>query len=174
MWQAEHGIERLAVELLPTQWLRVEFDVSSFEIDTEAAEAEAQRSFEHGLLRPLVASIEPLRGTLRPANVEKLVHTLSGRLAELMEESVLHKAFNECGAILLQEHTRKLIDTLSELVSGSVRNEFGRLNQVCVLGSHEFSEGPSPCCAALLRADVPRAAGSSTRWPSCPSPSPSP
>ena len=36
--------------------------------------------------------------------------------------------------MLMQEHTRKLIDTLSELLdTGTVRNEFGRLNQIAFL-----------------------------------------
>ena len=50
-----------------------------------------------------------------------------------MEKSVLHKKFNEVGAMLLCEHTRKLVDALSTLVSGSVRNDFAHLNQIAFL-----------------------------------------
>ena len=58
----------------------------------------------------------------------------------------MHKSFNESGAMLLSEMTRRLIDALSEFVSGSVRNEFGRLNQVAFL----LNAGSVQEAAALL------------------------
>ena len=131
---AERAISRLVHELLPFTWVQIDFEPTSFVIKDEGQEAEAQRSFEFGLLRPLTASVQPLIEKLRGPNVELLVHTLAARLAELLEESLLSKRFNELGAMLMQEHTRKLIDTLSELLdTGTVRNEFGRLNQIAFL-----------------------------------------
>ena len=45
----------------------------------------------------------------------------------------MHKKFDEAGAILLNEHVRLLVESLSELVSGSVRGDFGRLSQIIFL-----------------------------------------
>ena len=78
---------------------------------------------------------------------------------QLIEESVLHKRFNEAGAILLCEHARLLTDGLSELVSGSVRNEFARLNQVAfVLNAGSVQEAAALLLSSTLGA--PGAAGS--------------
>ena len=132
--QAATALRRLAAALLPYSWLRVHFDSASFELTSEAAEAEAQRSFEHGLLVPLQAAIAPLRERLRHGNMELLVHMLAAALAEQLESSVRHKRFNEIGAMVLCEYVRRLVDALSEFVpSGSVRHEFSRLSQVAFL-----------------------------------------
>ena len=152
---AQAAIRRLAAELLPLDWLRVDFEPASFELQTEAQEAEAQRSFEVGLLQPLQSALEPLLERLRPSNVETLVHTLAAGLAEQMEKSVLHKKFNEVGAMLLCEHTRKLVDALSTLVSGSVRNDFAHLNQIAFL----LNAGSVQEAASLLLSSLGTGAG---------------
>ena len=126
-------MRRLTAQLMPTTWLRVEFEPCSFVLTTEQAEVDAQRDFEVGLLRPLRKALEPLAEQLREPNVETLVHSLAAALADELVAVVLHKQFNEAGAFLLCEHCRLLTDSLSELVSGSVRNEFCRLNQIAFL-----------------------------------------
>ena len=98
------------------------------------------------MLQPLRRALEPLREPLRSQNVELLVKAIASGLAAQIEISCMRKRFNESGAMLLCEHTRKLTDSLSELVSGSVRNEFGRLNQVTFL----LNAGSVQEAAALL------------------------
>jgi len=78
--------------------------------------------------------------------METLVKALAAALADEIEAAVVHKRFDEAGAILLCEHTRLLTDSLSELMSGSVRNEFGRLNQIAFL----LTAGSVQEAAALL------------------------
>ena len=106
--EAEHCMRRLASGLVPTSWLQFDFSTASFEIETEAAEDESQMAFERGLLQPLQRTLEPLLDSLRPPNVDTLVHAIAATLAERMEEYVLHKRFNEAGAILLCEHARRI------------------------------------------------------------------
>ena len=144
--EAGTAMRRLAVELLPAAWLQIDFATTSFELLTDQAEMDAQVSFESGLLAPLRRTLEPLLDRLRAHNADVLVHAIGAALAERMEESVMHKSFNESGAMLLSEMTRRLIDALSEFVSGSVRNEFGRLNQVAFL----LNAGSVQEAAALL------------------------
>jgi hypothetical protein len=144
---ADKAMRRLAAELMPIDWLRVDFETRSFRLaGDEHAEAEAQQSFERGLLQPLRAALERLREPLRAQNLEMLVKAIASALASQIEVSVLRKRFDEGGAILLCEHTRKLTDALSELVAGSVRNEFARLNQVTFL----LNAGSVQEAAALL------------------------
>ena len=147
---ARDAMRALANGLMPTAWLRVEFEPTSYILSTEHAEFEAQHSFETGLLVPLRRKLDPLEEHLRPPNMESLVHSLAAALAEQLEACVALKRFNEAGAILLCEHTRLLIDSLSELVSGSVRNEFGRLNQVAFL----LNAGSVQEAAALLLSNL--------------------
>ena len=61
------------------------------------------------------------------------VHTIAADLADQIESAIMHKKFDEAGAILLNEHVRLLVESLSELVSGSVRGDFGRLSQIIFL-----------------------------------------
>ena len=56
-------------------------ELERFEALEVRAEADAQRSFEMGLLRPLKQSLTPLNERLRPANFETLVHVLASSLA---------------------------------------------------------------------------------------------
>ena len=113
----------------------------------EPAEADAKLSFERGLLQPLRRRLEPLLDPLRAPNMELLVKAIASGLAAQIEVSVMRKAFNESGAMLLCEHTRKLTDCLSELVSGSVRNELSRLNQISCGARH-------PICALLAASSL--------------------
>jgi hypothetical protein len=143
---ASRAMRLLAVELRPTAWLRVDFEPASFELQTEQAEADVKQSFEAGLLHPLHARLSPLQEGLRPQNVETLVHAVAAGLAEEIESVVMEKRFNESGAMLLSELTRRTTDRLSELVSGSVRHELGRLNQIAFL----LNAGSVQEAAALL------------------------
>ena len=157
---AAKEIRRLGASLLPAVWLRMEFEPTSYVLATEQAELDAKRSFDSRLLRPLREALVPLKDRLRALNFESLVHTLAAGLAEELEAAVMHKRFDEAGAILLGEHTRQLTDNLSELlVSGSVRNEFGRLNQIAFL----LTAGSVQEAAALLLSTQSAAAGPGAR-----------
>uniref|UniRef100_A0A7S4JIM0 Conserved oligomeric Golgi complex subunit 4 C-terminal domain-containing protein n=1 Tax=Prymnesium polylepis TaxID=72548 RepID=A0A7S4JIM0_9EUKA len=86
------------------------------------------------MICPLRASLLEVRPLLREACMERLVHAIGDALAQAVEGAVLGKTFNEMGAILLCDHTRRLSDALSSLlVSGSTRAEFSRLNQIAFL-----------------------------------------
>jgi hypothetical protein len=157
---AAKELRHLGASLLPAVWLRMEFEPTSYVLAAEQAELDAKRSFESGLLRPLREALEPLKDRLRAVNFESLVHTLAAGLAEELEAAVMHKRFDEAGAILLGEHSRQLTDNLSELlVSGSVRNEFGRLNQIAFL----LTAGSVQEAAALLLSTQSAAAGPGAR-----------
>ena len=162
---ADGAMRRLAAELLPTAWLQIDFEPLSFELDSEGDETEAHRVFEHGLLRPLLVSLQPLNGSLSASNIEALVHALAGGLAAQLEGSVLHKRFNEAGALVLCEHVRRACDALSDLVSGSVRNEFGRLNAIAfLLNAGSVQEAASLLLSSLGgAADGAGAAGGGVR-----------
>ena len=136
-----------AAQLMPTAWLRVEFEPCSYVLaSSEQIEIDARHSFEAGLLQPLRRALTSLAEPLRPPNMEVLVDSLAGRLATEIELCVMHKRFDEAGAILLCEHVRLLTDSLSEYVNGSVRNQFGRLNQIAFL----LNAGSVQEAAALL------------------------
>ena len=55
-------------------------------------------------------------------SMEMLTHSIATTLAEALERAVMGKRFSESGAILLCDHVRRLCDSLSALVKGSVRN----------------------------------------------------
>lgn len=91
------------------------------------------RSFEDRLVRPLRAMLAEMQEVLRPPCLDALVHSVAAALAESLEIAVWNKRYNEMGAMLLADHIRRLSDTLSLLVEGSVRNEFSRLNNIAFL-----------------------------------------
>lgn len=70
---------------------------------------------------------------LRAPCLEALVRSAAAALAEALEGALLSKRFNEMGVIILGDHVRKLCDSLSSLIDGSVRNEFSRLNHIAFL-----------------------------------------
>ncbi|KAL3927487.1 MAG: hypothetical protein SGPRY_002803, partial [Prymnesium sp.] len=102
------------------------------------------RSFEERLLGPLQASLVLLGEALRAPCLDALVHSLAGLLAEAIEGAILEKSFNEMGAIILGDQIRRLSDSLSSLIEGSVRHEFSRINHIAfLLNASSLSEAVS-------------------------------
>lgn len=156
---ASHATRELAASLMPTAWLRLEFDSVSYVIESDEIELDLARSFESNLLRPLDDALTPLAKRLRPVNVDAVVHALAAALAIELEGCVVHKSFNESGGILLCGHLSQLIDRLSTWVVGSVRTEFARLNQIAfLLNSSSVQEAAALLLSSLATAPPPPAA----------------
>lgn len=141
------GLEQMFANIQPRMKPVIDvFGSLSYDL-TEAgfAEFEVNDPYAKKLVLVMAEELEPFKTQLTGTNLDALCNLMISHVTKRMEQLVFQKAFNQLGAIQLDNDLRCLLSFFSEVSSRTARDKFMRLNQIANILNFESVQEMREC-----------------------------